>query len=395
MISNRRYQLYAGVLLGVVILAEVINNLKLSGSSVGLIIYWMAAVVIFALFVPRLHCHMPSKYQTMALGYGGAAAAIYLVLMYLTAVAFQALASSPYNHSFSGIVYNLLKIVPVLMGREIIRAFGLNAAWRNVKNCAFNVCIVTIIMIVTEFNYVKMMTLSGAEEICVYIAISICPIITKNILLSTLSWYGGAKSCILYLVIVQGFQRIFPFLPDLPWIAESVIGIAFPILFALFIREYYNSQMKAGLVMKKSHTVVEILFLVAAVSISWFCVGVFPVYPSIILTGSMEPEIEPGDAVMIEKILKEEDIYDLQVGDVINFQRDDYTVTHRIAEILYDEDGNISFRTKGDNNDSADTQIVEPDDIKGIVTGLVPKIGMPVLLLKSGEKVPEGVEDNE
>jgi len=39
----------------------------------------------------------------------------------------------------------------------------------------------------------------------------------------------------------------------------------------------------------------------------------------------------------------------------------------------------ISFKTKGDNNTGADTELVKPEDVKGIITYTVPKIGWPTL----------------
>ena len=99
----------------------------------------------------------------------------------------------------------------------------------------------------------------------------------------------------------------------------------------------------------------------------------------------------PGDVVLIRKITKEAEIYDLKESDVINFSREDYTITHRIVEILLDEAGNVSFGTRGDNNPSEDAQAVLPKDVNGIVVGVVPKAGLGVLLLKGGREAPEGV----
>ena len=91
--------------------------------------------------------------------------------------------------------------------------------------------------------------------------------------------------------------------------------------------------------------------------------------------------------------MEEKEVYQLKTGDVINFKRDNITITHRIAEVIKDESGNVTFRTKGDNNDSPDNEIVSPNDINGTLIKVVPKIGIPVLILKSGEPVPEGVEN--
>lgn len=76
----------------------------------------------------------------------------------------------------------------------------------------------------------------------------------------------------------------------------------------------------------------------------------------IIMTGSMEPELEPGDFVIIQ----EQDAY--QEGDIITY--DYYTgisVTHRIVDI----DGD-NIRPQGDRNIVPDPKITV-DDIYGKV----------------------------
>lgn len=42
---------------------------------------------------------------------------------------------------------------------------------------------------------------------------------------------------------------------------------------------------------------------------------------------------------------EEKDIYNLSKGDIINFKREDITITHRIKEVITDEAGNRSFET--------------------------------------------------
>ena len=109
--------------------------------------------------------------------------------------------------------------------------------------------------------------------------------------------------------------------------------------------------------------------------------GVFPIYPKAILTGSMEPLIMPGDMVLIKKIDKEEEISALSEGEIICFKRDDITIVHRIEKVLQDKAGNISFQTK------------EPNDVRGIVIKVIPKVGLPGVLLRAQNKIPEGVVD--
>lgn len=62
-------------------------------------------------------------------------------------------------------------------------------------------------------------------------------------------------------------------------------------------------------------------------------------------------------------------------------------------EVCCDEYGNLSFVTKGDNNASADVGTVAPNELTGKVMRSIPKIGLPLVWMRGGESVPEGVQD--
>lgn len=87
--------------------------------------------------------------------------------------------------------------------------------------------------------------------------------------------------------------------------------------------------------------------------------------PLIVLTGSMEPEISSGDLIIVRKI----DGADVKQGDVIAFFDPDgngmSVLTHRVTEIV-NEDGTLSFRTKGDANNTEDKALVTSDKLVGI-----------------------------
>lgn len=97
----------------------------------------------------------------------------------------------------------------------------------------------------------------------------------------------------------------------------------------------------------------------------------------VVLTGSMLPEIDPGDVVVTKKRSPEE----LEVGDIITFLSSDsrlsgVIVTHRIKEIFKDTTtGKYSFRTKGDANNTVDFALAEEHNIIGEVIFKIPKVG--------------------
>ena len=71
----------------------------------------------------------------------------------------------------------------------------------------------------------------------------------------------------------------------------------------------------------------------------------------IVTSGLMEPSLNVGDIVYV----KDCGASKVNIGDVINFHREDekYTVTHRCVDII--EKGNETFfKTKGDANEDND-----------------------------------------
>ena len=92
--------------------------------------------------------------------------------------------------------------------------------------------------------------------------------------------------------------------------------------------------------------------------------------PFIVLSGSMETQISSGDIV----IVKEVDKNTLKKGDIIAFKSNDIVITHRIDEIVI-EDNKVKYITKGDNNNTRDEGIVLPEQIEGIFKCNIPKLG--------------------
>ena len=392
--KNKQYNLCMYGLLAVLVVFHIPMVKSLLSSPFFLFpAIWLALILIIMGFLPRMHTPGQISFQGAALGYAFSGAVIFCAASYLTGLALGKLSATPYDNSPAGILYNLISIVPACVAGEMIRAYSLGTVFRKKKNSMIQAILITILFALLEINYRKMTTLYGVSEITIFAARDVIPVFLKNMLLSVFVYFGGAKSGIIFSLGITLFKRIFPFLPDLPWLAESALGIVCPILYASFLTERYHLFLGERPGKEEGSTFFYGCGLAAAVLFSWFVVGVFPVYPSIVLTGSMEPQIMPGDAILIRKMMEEKEVYQLKTGDVINFKRDNITITHRIAEVIKDESGNVTFRTKGDNNDSPDNEIVSPNDINGTLINVVPKIGIPVLILKSGEPVPEGVEN--
>lgn len=99
------------------------------------------------------------------------------------------------------------------------------------------------------------------------------------------------------------------------------------------------------------------------------------------LTGSMAPDIMPGDVV----VTAPRPAADVEVGDVISYQipiEDHRVETHRVTEVLHGDDGSVAVRTQGDANANVDpwTAVLE-EDVVWEVQGVIPEIGTVIRAL--------------
>ena len=87
--------------------------------------------------------------------------------------------------------------------------------------------------------------------------------------------------------------------------------------------------------------------------------------PLIVLTDSMYPVIESGDLI----ICRTEEPENIQGGDVIAFfdpaGNGSSIVTHRVVEVT-EQNGEIAWRTKGDNNNTEDRLLVPADKLVAV-----------------------------
>jgi len=104
--------------------------------------------------------------------------------------------------------------------------------------------------------------------------------------------------------------------------------------------------------------------------------------PLIVLTDSMYPEIASGDLILCTTVEAE----DVQVEDVISFfdpmGSGTAVVTHRVIEIL-EEDGQLSFRTKGDNNNAEDQVAVPAKNLVGLYQSRIPGAGNVAMFMQT------------
>lgn len=294
---------------------------------------------------------------------------------------------SPYSFSPLMIILNLLYIVSFTLGVEAARAYLLNSY--KGERVIFIVGLVSFFFCLTELTFFELKSITDNFTMVKYLGGTLCPAFAKSIFISYLAYLGGFVPAAIYHGLLLAFEWFSPILPDLSWPLKTFLGCFIPVFSLLFVQYFYLFQSRA---IKKMDTGSEQIFSwlmtsIVSVLIIWFSVGMFPIYPSAIVTGSMEPEIKPGDIVILKKISGEE----AQIGDVIQYyyQKENIYITHRVIAINHGQE--TTLETKGDNNSSADFTPVTLAQVKGKVIKVIPKIGWITLVFRSKGEIPNGV----
>ena len=98
----------------------------------------------------------------------------------------------------------------------------------------------------------------------------------------------------------------------------------------------------------------------------------------VIVSGSMEPTIMTGDAILVKEVPQDE----IKINDIISFLQDETNVTHRIIEIT-EENGIKKYKTKGDNNNTEDKEKITYEQIEGKYQFKINQFGIVTEILKS------------
>jgi signal peptidase len=127
--------------------------------------------------------------------------------------------------------------------------------------------------------------------------------------------------------------------------------------------------------MKIFKVVYYLFFVIIAAIAVLLIVSVLPITGNIkfmiVQSGSMEPQIKTGSIVMVKPASE------YKVGDIITFGTYSKTkapTTHRIYEIK-NENGVLTYITKGDANNAADANQIKKSEIIGKVMFDAPYLG--------------------
>ena len=383
-LTNTIYKKISLILLGLLIVSHFIQQFVKLSTSVQFFMMpmvWLGVVLVMHYYVPKVHSQGKIRFKGKVYGWAFNTAVCFITVSIVCGL-IQGFGNSPYAHTLSAIGINVLYVGGTLIARECIRAYTVNSFSSKAK--IKMIIPLVIIMTLTNLDHITISKVINLEEFVKLLGETILPEICSNVLATYLVAYGGSIASIIYLGSIASYEWLMPILPNLNWLTKGGIGIIIPVVATISIINHYDLLSKR---VKVTHQEIQSIMqwlpvTMFSIFLIWFTVGVFPIYPSAIATGSMEPLIKPGDVTLLQKVNKIEQIDALQVGEIIQFKRENILITHRIMEIV-EKDGIKQYKTKGDNNSVEDQSLVRPEDVKGIYRYVIPKIGWPTLMFKT------------
>ena len=327
-------------------------------------IIWFLLFIITYFWLDKIYIR--NKYQNLFTKLSIIFILFYFILYFMFGI-FFGFAHSVYSHKIGMIIKNIIAFVLVLFFQEYIRFKIVNS---SKKISAF--LIITLLWTFIDLNYLTFP--SNNVEIFKIIFSQILPALILNSLCTYLAYLKQFNCMIILKVIPMLVYLLIPIIPNLDWFYQTLFDVVFYFIFYIVIHYQYERLEKNISIkkVKKEHPLKKIPFLLIFGILIMFIIGVFPYVPLAILSNSMQPNINRGDAVIYNKNYNE-----LKVGDIIVFSIENKIVVHRIYKI--NENG--TFITKGDNNESIDNWVVEEANVIGIVKGYIPYIGYPAVKL--------------
>ena len=299
------------------------------------------------------------------------------IVLYLSGI-YLGFFKNGYSLTLFNILKNIIPIFLIILVSEFLR-YCINV--KGQKEKIVIVLSVLIFVLIDVSLQIHLYQLQNKKDVFELFSYLVLPSISKNILLTYLSIKFGYESSILYRNIMELTIYFMPILPDINIYLNAVLNFIFPLFLFYINYQNFNPKENQKDIRKKNFGyqitggIVTCIFVIIVALIS----GIFPIYALVIGSESMMPEINKGDIVIIKK-LNGKQLMDLEERDILAFQYNKKVVVHRIIEI-HEVNGNYTFKTKGDNNNTEDEGIIDEKKVIGKVISRVPYLGYPTVWL--------------
>lgn len=308
---------------------------------------------------------------------------IYIAIYYITTYLFGLFIGFNKNVYSSNIILILKNIVPIIILiplSELLRYIINSKIKDNYILLGLSIFVFTLI---DTTMTIQASSFKNFYDTLKVIGLFILPSLSKNYLLTYLTIKVSYKPNLVYRYLMELPRYILPIVTSFGVYIESVIYISFPIIVFIIIYNDFKKREKKNIILsskfKKNTKFIYYIVTIILITIVSLTSGYFKYQAIVIATGSMTPNINKGDMVVIEKVAPK-DAKKLKEGEVLAFKREDKIVVHRIYKI-YTSGNEIFFKTKGDHNNAPDGYLTEAKEILGTVKFNIRYIGYPTVAL--------------
>lgn len=303
---------------------------------------------------------------------------IYLIsfIIYYILGIFIGFARTENLFTWYGIKTFLIPSIAMVILKEYLRYQMLNKVDKS-KIFVIITCILFILLDCSA-QFIRGSLTSG-YNVFIFIALTLLPIISNNIVCTYIARKVGYKPNIFWCLVALLYMVVLPIVPNSGLYFTSLIEFLFPFVLLYNVYSFFSKRERdVPISYIKKRVYIEIPVLAVFVFVlAYFVSGYFRYYAIAVATGSMIPNIHVGDVVIADQ---KTDYKTLEVGEVIAYKYNKVVIVHRLCDIaVIGKD--YYFYTKGDNNDNKDNYIIYPNMIIGRVKAKVPYIGLPTVWL--------------
>jgi signal peptidase len=303
------------------------------------------------------------------------------IMLYLIGGLFSGFGKSPSSFTLLGITENIFYVGMMLIGMELSRAWLVTRYGK--KNTFLVIFLATLVFTIVSIPLGQITGFQLRITSSNQVISSWLPLLAENMAASLLVLTAGAGASLSFRGMLAAFWWLCPILPNLDWALKGLIGTVVPIIGIVAINNYYALQAARVKSRKRTRNASMpagwIITAIIAVAIVWFAVGVFPIKPFLVPSGSMVPVIDPGDVVLVVPVQTDA----IKVGEIIEYRntKENINIVHRVIAITGNA-SNMFFITKGDANGSPDSDPVSPQAVIGREIFVIPKIGWISIAVK-------------
>lgn len=260
---------------------------------------------------------------------------------------------------------------------EYIRSVTMMLAGR--RNAVWFGAIVAIVYTLALLDVAAVAWTDMPSEIIKQTMELVVPALSTSFLMTYLVVTSGLRVAVSLRLALVASTILLPIIPRYDWYMTGVstLLLAVGVVVALNHVTTVHGPERQVRHRRSLHKLSDITGLLVLVAIVTFMTGVFSYRPLAVMSDSMRPTFARGAMVVVQ-----ERTVDMQVGDIIQYQRQDRMIIHRVVGIDEASEGAAArtIYTKGDNSPSVDPPVYD-DQIRGIVRASVPYIGYPTVWL--------------